>query len=228
MLEAGRFMPSEKTTRRLPRKVYGKRCQNTSRQGSLTNRGRRIAGSRRKGQYQKNGVFFHRIRSCDAAQFPLFSGPLLAGFHLANTNETGRTTFSRRERLWLAAAGVGLLGLLALAALLCPSPLGHGTHRQLGLPPCTFLVLFGRPCPTCGMTTAWAHLAQGQWGDAARANLGGALLGLGAVAAVPWLIGSALRGAWLGVLPNRAAAAWILTTLLLVTLIDWFIRLSLG
>ncbi len=78
------------------------------------------------------------------------------------------------------------------------------------------------------MTTAWAHLVRGQWSDAARANLGGALLGLGAVAAVPWLFGSALRGAWLGVSPNRAATAWILTALLLVTLIDWVVRLLVG
>ena len=97
----------------------------------------------------------------------------------------GATGFGWRRR------AVGLLGLLAIAAMLKPSPLGHGTHQQLGLPPCTFWVLFGRPCPTCGMTTAWAHLVRGQWVDACRANLGGALLGLLAMVAAPWLLGSA-------------------------------------
>jgi hypothetical protein len=128
----------------------------------------------------------------------------------------------------LAAAGIGLLGLLAIAAMLEPSPLGHGTHQQLGLPPCTFWVLFGRPCPTCGMTTAWAHLVRGEWVDAGRANLGGALLGLLAIAATPWLLGSAVRGDWLGVSPSGAAAAWIAITILLVTLIDWAFRLLTG
>ncbi len=125
-------------------------------------------------------------------------------------------------------AAAGLLGLLTVAAMLEPSPLGHGTHQQLGLPPCTFWVLFGRPCPTCGMTTAWAHLVRGQWVSALRANVGGTLLGMLAIVAVPWLLGSAGRGAWFGVSPNGTAAAWISTTILVVIFIDWAIRLLSG
>jgi hypothetical protein len=157
-----------------------------------------------------------------------FSGYSPAPLHqipLANTDETGRTRFSRRDRLWLAAAGAGLLGMLAIAAVLKPSPLGHGTHQQLGLPPCTFWVLLGRPCPTCGMTTAWAHLVRGQWHDACRANAGGTLLAILAMAAAPWLLGSALRGNWLGVSPSGRVAAVLLTILALVTLIQWAFRL---
>jgi hypothetical protein len=137
----------------------------------------------------------------------------------------GRTTLSRRDRLLLAAAGAGLLGLLLVAAWLEPSPNGRGTHRQLGLPPCTFLTLFGRPCPTCGMTTAWACLMKGQWQNACRANAGGTLLGILAATAVPWLLGSAMRGAWLGGPLGDSTIAWIATAVLLVTLIDWAFRL---
>ena len=125
----------------------------------------------------------------------------------------------------LAAAAVGLLMLLAAAAWLKPSPLRHGTHQQLGLPPCTFWVLFGRPCPTCGMTTAWAHLVRGQVIGALRANVGGTLLAVVAMIAMPWLLGSAARGRWLGMAPNGAVAACISTTILLVILIDWLVRL---
>ena len=125
-------------------------------------------------------------------------------------------------------AAVALLGLLAVAAWLKPSPLGYGTHQQLGLPPCTFWVLFGRPCPTCGMTTAWAHLVRGECVSAFRANAGGTLLGMLAILAVPWLLGSARRGTWIGVSPNGTAAAWLSTTILLITLIDWAIRLMSG
>ena len=144
---------------------------------------------------------------------------------LITTDETRRTKFSRRDRLWLAAAGVSLLGLLAIAAMLKPSPSGYGTHQQLGLPPCTFSVLFGRPCPTCGMTTAWTHLVRGQWYDACRANTGGVLLGLLAMVAAPWLLGSALRGDWFVVSPDGRVAAWIFAIVLLVTIIDWAGRL---
>ena len=54
--------------------------------------------------------------------------------------------------LWLTPFAV-----LVVAALLTPSPIGHSTHTQLGLPPCGFLVMTGLPCPGCGMTTAFAH-----------------------------------------------------------------------
>jgi hypothetical protein len=124
--------------------------------------------------------------------------------------------------------GIGLLGLLAVAAMLEPNPSGHGTHQQLGLPPCTFWVLFGRPCPVCGMTTAWAHLMRGEWCDAVRANLGGTLLGLMAIVAVPWLLASAACGKWLGLSPNAAAAKWGSLGIVLVTLINWIFRLLAG
>ncbi|MFZ1932598.1 MAG: DUF2752 domain-containing protein [Thermoguttaceae bacterium] len=143
---------------------------------------------------------------------------------MANTDETRRTTLSRRDRFWLAAVGLGLLGLLATAAVLRPNPTGHGTHQQLGLPPCTFWTLFHRPCPTCGMTTAWAYLMRGKWLDACRVNAGGALLGVLAMAAAPWLLGSAIRGNWLGAAPSERAAAWGAAIVLLVTMTDWAIR----
>lgn len=124
--------------------------------------------------------------------------------------------------------GVGLLGLLSVAAMLKPSPLRCGTHQQLGLPPCTFLFLFGRPCPTCGMTTAWAHLVRGHWTDACRANVGGMLLAMLAIAAAPWLLVSAWHGCWLGISPSGVIAAWISTSILLITLIQWCFRLIAG
>ena len=98
----------------------------------------------------------------------------------------------------------------------------------MGLPPCTFLVLFGHRCPSCGMTTAWAHLGRGQVVAAFGANVGGALLGLLAMAAEPWLILSAVRGRWLGWVPNADVFAWVLTGIVVVTLIDWGVRMLAG
>jgi Protein of unknown function (DUF2752) len=51
-----------------------------------------------------------------------------------------------------------------------PSPAGHGTHVQLGLPPCGFLALTGLPCPGCGLTTSFVHLLRGELSAAALAN----------------------------------------------------------
>ena len=117
---------------------------------------------------------------------------------------------------------------LATAAVLRPNQSGHGTHRQLGLPPCTFVVLFGRRCPSCGMTTAWAHLMRGQVAGALRANVGGALLGLLALVAEPWLLISAVRGRWFGWVPSSIVLAWVLSGIVVVTLIDWSIRMLAG
>ena len=52
--------------------------------------------------------------------------------------------------------------LLVVAGHLDPSARGVGTHLQLGLPACGFLVKTTVPCATCGMTTAFALAAEGE------------------------------------------------------------------
>lgn len=52
---------------------------------------------------------------------------------------------------------------LAIGAGLTPADEGHGTHTQMGLPSCNWVVAFDRPCPTCGMTTAVTHAAHGDF-----------------------------------------------------------------
>jgi hypothetical protein len=128
----------------------------------------------------------------------------------------------------LAALGVGLLAPLLLAAVLEPDPRGHGTHEQLGLLPCTFVVLFGCRCPACGMTTSWANLVRMRLGDAVRANVGGTLLAVVSLVAVPWLLLSALRGRWLGRAPTSTTLAIMAALVAAITLIDWAVRLLVG
>ncbi|MFO7973837.1 MAG: DUF2752 domain-containing protein [Candidatus Hydrogenedentota bacterium] len=66
----------------------------------------------------------------------------------------------------------GSMAALLLAGLLTcrflePSPDGQGTHAQLGLPPCLICSVTGwERCPSCGMTTALAHLTRGEWQEA--------------------------------------------------------------
>lgn len=61
-----------------------------------------------------------------------------------------------------AALAAGTGAVLVVAAWLEPAPAGLGTHRQLGLPPCTFHALTGVPCPMCGATTTFALMADGR------------------------------------------------------------------
>lgn len=69
----------------------------------------------------------------------------------------------------LLSALVGLIALapLVLATFLTPSSQGHGTHSQLGMPPCGWAMYFGKPCVTCGMTTSFAHAVRLELSDAA-------------------------------------------------------------
>jgi Protein of unknown function (DUF2752) len=67
-----------------------------------------------------------------------------------------------RGRVLNSLLALACLSWLALGASLLPHPSGMGTHRQLGLPPCGWLASFGRPCPTCGMTTAFSHTSRGE------------------------------------------------------------------
>ncbi|MBX3279682.1 MAG: DUF2752 domain-containing protein [Acidobacteria bacterium] len=53
--------------------------------------------------------------------------------------------------------------MLVLGRWLEPSPLGLGTHAQLGFPPCLFLKFTGIPCPNCGLTTSFAHASRLQF-----------------------------------------------------------------
>jgi len=59
----------------------------------------------------------------------------------------------------LVALGIALcaISVLITAAWLHPDAHGMGTHMQLGLQPCGFLMRTGIPCAGCGMTTSFAY-----------------------------------------------------------------------
>ena len=68
-----------------------------------------------------------------------------------------------RIRLLAAAVSLGCWVVLGMSMWLKPDPRGIGTHEQFGLPPCSLVQTAGIPCPTCGMTTAFAYTVRGRW-----------------------------------------------------------------
>lgn len=93
-----------------------------------------------------------------------------------------RTT--RRAIAALVAVGAGTV--LGIAAWLEPSGDGLGTHTQLGVPACGWVSGMGLPCPTCGMTTAFAHAADGNLLESLQCQPAGGIL---AIATAMALIG---------------------------------------
>lgn len=79
-------------------------------------------------------------------------------------------------RLYAAGVLAGVVAIFAVAAHLNPNGLSQGVHEQLGLPPCGFVVMAGLPCPTCGMTTSFAHTIRGHVGQAVHAQFAGFVL----------------------------------------------------
>jgi hypothetical protein len=98
----------------------------------------------------------------------------------------------RFERLLAGFVAAVACVAFTIAAIMNPydeagRPRTHGTHRQLGLPPCTMLSTVGFPCPSCGMTTSIALVFHGDVPAACRANWAGVLLAAGGVAVAMWL-----------------------------------------
>lgn len=129
----------------------------------------------------------------------------------------------------LVGLALGLLGGLGVAGWLTPDPRGHGTHTQLGLPPCPFFATRGVRCPACGITTAAALTVRGRIGEALGANPAGVLLAGVAAGLVPWLLACAATGR-----PRAGArsvdgpilvAAVVVAT---VGVLSWSVRYFLG
>ena len=98
---------------------------------------------------------------------------------------------TRRAMLVVA---LGLAAVLGVARWLEPDPRGYGTHTQLGLYPCMFFKVTGQPCPSCGMTTAFAWFVRGRFDRSWQANPVGSLLALTCLLLIPWLLAGVVRG----------------------------------
>ena len=129
-------------------------------------------------------------------------------------------------RAGLLVIGVGLATIFGLAVIINPygpdgSPRSMSTHTQLGLPPCNFSVMTGKPCPSCGMTTSFALLVRGDIGASLQANWVGTLLAIFWAGLLVWSMGSGLVGRMLLIPRGRGE-------LILTIIVGAFLVLMLG
>ncbi len=131
---------------------------------------------------------------------------------IAPSNSAATGSLMRRRLI----AGIVVLAtatVLGIAAYLEPSPEGLGTHMQLNMPDCGWMVTMDLPCITCGMTTAFAHAANGNLLASFATQPLGAVLAV--VTAMMFLVSSyvTLTGSQVGSVFGRLwgrGAGWIL------------------
>lgn len=140
-------------------------------------------------------------------------------------------------RPWVRGSLIGLaLALIAVfvvAVWINPykadgSPLTMATHRQLGLPPCTFYFTTGFPCPACGMTTSFALLMRGDLRNSLRANAVGTLLAGFCLLLIPWSLASLVCGRTLFVRSIERTLTFVMLAFLSMLLLRWMIVLGMA
>jgi hypothetical protein len=128
----------------------------------------------------------------------------------------------------MVALALALTAVFAVARALEPNPRGYGTHTQLGLPPCQFARVTGHPCPSCGMTTAFAWFVRGRFARSWNVNPAGMVLASACSGLVPWLIAGAALGKTPGFRSMEAPLIGVVVATVAVSLVSWTIRLVLG
>jgi hypothetical protein len=106
---------------------------------------------------------------------------------------------SKLARAFLGIMALGFLVVFGIAAWLHPydeagRPYSMATHTQLGMPPCNMVVFYGKPCPSCGMTTSFSLLVHGDIGNSLKANWVGTLMAVFWIGLIPWGLYGALKG----------------------------------
>ena len=115
-------------------------------------------------------------------------------------------SFSAQNRLVGVVLALPSTAVLGIAAWLTPAAEGVGTHMQLGLGGCSVLTATGWPCPMCGMTTTFSHMAHLSPVEALHTQPFGVVLFLTTLllASVGWADALLGGGRW------RRLSAWVL------------------
>jgi hypothetical protein len=126
----------------------------------------------------------------------------------------------------LAAAIAALAAVFAVAVILDPYdaegiPLRSETHRQLGLPECTFKTLYNKPCPSCGLTTSFSLLLHGDVLSSIQANSVGTLLACFLLLVLAWAFVSLGRNRLIWIRSLERALTWTVAVFLVLLLVRW-------
>lgn len=131
-------------------------------------------------------------------------------------------------RLIAAIVFAACAGILGLAVKLRPDPRGYGTHQQLRMAPCGMLIAFGIPCPTCGMTTAYAHTVRGNWLRALYAQPAGFVFALATIVCGTGSLWSLVTGRPPRV-PGQAITPYRIFLAILILLVGgWGAKIAIG
>ena len=109
-----------------------------------------------------------------------------------------------------------------------PDSRGFGTHQRFGLPPCTFKMMFGIPCPSCGGTTSVAHFRARRMAAGPSTNSAAFCLAVAATLFVPWSWLSCWCGRTVGVSAPADTLLWGMIFLSVVALAQWVVRLLIS
>jgi Protein of unknown function (DUF2752) len=136
-------------------------------------------------------------------------------------------------RMNLVLVALGIATVLTIGAFLHPydqnhQPLRQETHRQLGLPPCSFYAMTGLPCPSCGFTTSFSLLMHADPVNSLKANTVGALLAAFCLVVVPWSLISALRGRYMLIRSAEKAIITSLIAFVVLMLVRWGVVLAVA
>jgi hypothetical protein len=127
---------------------------------------------------------------------------------------------------------IGSVAVFTIAAVLNPykedgEARTMETHRQMGLPACTFKTMTGGvPCPSCGMTTSFSLLMHGDILNSLRANCVGTLLASLGLLFIPWALVSIWLGRPLFMVSLETALMRVVLGFLALMLIRWVIVLG--
>jgi Protein of unknown function (DUF2752) len=173
------------------------------------------------------------MRPFRGSYFPLFCNRMIAIVPPSNP------TFSDRQEVldavpvmatWVRGTLLGLaLGLtlvFGIAIWLRPYdeqglPLRMETHRQLGLPPCSFYALTHYPCPACGMTTSFALLMHGDIVNSWRANWVGTCAALTGLLFIPWSLASVFCKRTLFVRSVERTFTFVVVVFMVMMMLRW-------
>ena len=131
------------------------------------------------------------------------------------------------RRIHALIVALAAIALLSIAFALSPSSDGVGTHQQLGLPRCGWILVADLPCPTCGMTTAWSHTIRGELPTAFMTQPMGMLLALLAVCVAVGALITACTGYSFQHLLYRFSPSKLFILLIVLTLLAWGFKILL-